>query len=676
MLNAVQFSTAKDVATNGMMKTQLFDSDGVRKGFSEFKNDCKAITDITNETWIRVEYDTAVRQVVAGQQFKSFQEDSDLYGFWQYLETTSAHPRDEHLLLVGNIYKIGDPESDDIFPPNGFNCLPKGSLIQTKDGWEEIQNLKVNQTIIGGSGNECNITIVHKNFFSGQLMGIVKKDSEVFYTENHRILTIKGWVRSDSINSGDIVINNREKGFTNAIISYVKNCYSFGRNVTVPFIIKRQTGMIKRLNSYIINWYKNVNPISTTIKIMDCIKGGKETHNNSLVFSGAKPGIDMHFRMQGIEVGSGLGHFSPNFGSSRRSANFELFRNNFKMFTIFFGFTNIWMRNACNIISHSLTCILFPFIIVYPLYLYCIAIASDWYIKFFEHCGDSSIIANIPTLHKIANTLKLNRIKFIKDNGSGSPLDKFNSFGMYLYSCFSHNSMGVIAGVNIVNHNDYVYNLTVENDVSYITKTGIVHNCSCSAEQVDDQGLKDSGKTPRTNEEAGEDLKNGVPEQFRFNPYKSGILPKESHSYFQALPSANSADGETFGITGTTKNSDKLSAKGMHLMLKMVDQWKHEHHGDHNTITFQNEATLSNIKFTHKALLTIEKHSAGFEQLADTVTKPGEIWSSWINVKEQLDVKRVYIKGNYCVMTINGNIIDAYLVDNINRFRKGCIILI
>lgn len=122
MLNNAQFSSAKSVAINGMMKTQLFDDKGVRKSFSAFKSDCKAITDISNDTWLRTEYDTSLRTAIAGEQFRSFKEDSDLYGWWLYLETTSAHPREEHLLLVGNVYKIGDPEGDDVFPPNGFSC--------------------------------------------------------------------------------------------------------------------------------------------------------------------------------------------------------------------------------------------------------------------------------------------------------------------------------------------------------------------------------------------------------------------------------------------------------------------------------------------------------------------------------------------------------------------------
>lgn len=122
MLNAAQFSAAKDVAVNGMMKTVLFDDKGVRQSFSAFRNDCKAITDVTNDQWLRVEYDSGLRQAIAGQQFISYREDSDLYPYWQYLETTSDHPRDSHLELVGNIYRIGDADSDLVFPPSDWNC--------------------------------------------------------------------------------------------------------------------------------------------------------------------------------------------------------------------------------------------------------------------------------------------------------------------------------------------------------------------------------------------------------------------------------------------------------------------------------------------------------------------------------------------------------------------------
>jgi hypothetical protein len=319
MLNVSQFSAAKSVAVNKLMKEQLFDEDGVRKGFSRFKADCKGVTDIVNEVWFRTEYDTSVRMAVAGEQFRSYRDDKDIFPYWIYLETTSANPRESHLELVGNIYRIGDAEGDAVFPPGSWNC-------------------------------------------------------------------------------------------------------------------------------------------------------------------------------------------------------------------------------------------------------------------------------------------------------------------------------------------------------------------SCGSEQIDDQYLDENNKSARTNEEAEEDLQHIDP-QFRTNPADSALLPKEGHSYFQALPSANDANGETFGITGTTSKPSKLAAKGLHLVLQQADAWKLKYHYDHNSITFQSEKLLSNVVLTNHAIVTISNHANDVDKLPETIENFDECWSRWTNVKEQKDVLRNYIKGNYVVSTKNGVITDAISVDNVNKYRLGCILL-
>lgn len=319
MLNAYQFSAAKSVAVNGMMKSTLFDDKGVRKGYSAFKRDASAITDIVNDIWLRTEYDTSIRLAVAGDQFRQYKEDSDIYPYWVYLETTSAHPREDHLTLVGNIYKIGSPESDAVFPPGGWNC-------------------------------------------------------------------------------------------------------------------------------------------------------------------------------------------------------------------------------------------------------------------------------------------------------------------------------------------------------------------SCGSEQIDDQYLDEKGLIARTEEQASEDLKEIDP-QFRFNASTQGILPKEGHSYFQALSSANDADGNTFGITGTSAPPTKLSAVGLHQFSELVHEWKIKYHTDGlHEIIFQNEKLLTNIIFNNKSFSNIAHHAKGTDQLADTVIDCDECWSYWANAEKQTEVFRNYIKGNFAVTTKDGYIIDAHLVDNVNRFRKGVIV--
>jgi len=122
MLNSAQFSAAKSLAESKMIQSQLFDEDGVRKGYSAFKKDVKAITDVVNDVWLRVEYDTSVGLAISGEQFRQYRSDADIFPYWIYLETNSANPRIEHLELVGNIYRIGDPEGDACHPKNGYNC--------------------------------------------------------------------------------------------------------------------------------------------------------------------------------------------------------------------------------------------------------------------------------------------------------------------------------------------------------------------------------------------------------------------------------------------------------------------------------------------------------------------------------------------------------------------------
>lgn len=321
MLNSAQFSAAKSDAETKMLQSLVFDDNKVRKGYSAFKQDAKEVTDIFNETWLRTEYDTSVRQAVAGEQFRRYRDDKDIYPYWRYLRTISLNPRDEHLLLVGNIYKIGDKDGDLIVPPNGFNC-------------------------------------------------------------------------------------------------------------------------------------------------------------------------------------------------------------------------------------------------------------------------------------------------------------------------------------------------------------------GCSTEQLSDMDLDEGGLSARSNDESKEDLKDVNP-QFRFNPADQGILPRESHSYFEALPNANEANGELFNINSTSgRNQSKLAAKGLHNLVEQVHRWKGEYHSDvKGNITFQNSELYTNVIFNHKSFKNIQHNSAGFEQLDSTIMSPQEVWSSWLNTEEQTDTKRTYIKDNYVVTTVNGFIINGYLVDDVNRFRKGVIIL-
>lgn len=132
-LNVAQFSAAKSMAENKLLQGQLFNEDKVLKGFSEFKADAKKVTDIVQETWLKTEYESARKCAVQGELFTRMRADADIYPYWRYLRTISLNPRDEHLKLVGLVFRIGDPYGDRIFPPDGWNCGCGSEMLDDQD---------------------------------------------------------------------------------------------------------------------------------------------------------------------------------------------------------------------------------------------------------------------------------------------------------------------------------------------------------------------------------------------------------------------------------------------------------------------------------------------------------------------------------------------------------------
>lgn len=133
MLNAVQFSAAKTAAEGKMLQAAVFNEDNVIKPFNEFKKDAEQITDIMNKTWLRTEYETARRQAIQGDQFSRMQDDADLYPYWIYSGMMDDREREEHVELEGKVFRIGDPEGDLVFPPNGDNCRCTGDPIDDQE---------------------------------------------------------------------------------------------------------------------------------------------------------------------------------------------------------------------------------------------------------------------------------------------------------------------------------------------------------------------------------------------------------------------------------------------------------------------------------------------------------------------------------------------------------------
>jgi hypothetical protein len=114
---------------------------------------------------------------------------------------------------------------------------------------------------------------------------------------------------------------------------------------------------------------------------------------------------------------------------------------------------------------------------------------------------------------------------------------------------FIHNEFNLVIGTNVQKYNGNIYNLAIKNDETYITDIGIVHNCRCRGDQVDDMYLKDSNTQISKGSEylEKEDPTTGKPyvdEQFRYCPANQ-IMPNTG-GYFEVLSSANKANANLF----------------------------------------------------------------------------------------------------------------------------------
>lgn len=125
----MQFSAAKSAAEAKLLQAAVYDDDKKIKSFSQFKKDANEITDIVQNTWLRVEYDMAKRQSVQSESFNRMRDDADLYPFWIYKGMMDDREREDHVEMEDQVFSIGDPAGDACFPPNDWNCRCEGDSI-------------------------------------------------------------------------------------------------------------------------------------------------------------------------------------------------------------------------------------------------------------------------------------------------------------------------------------------------------------------------------------------------------------------------------------------------------------------------------------------------------------------------------------------------------------------
>lgn len=101
---------------------QLFDADGQLKSFEQFRADTQSIVSHHKDSWLRTEYDTAIKRARKAAQMRQFRTEADVLPNLQWLASTALNPRESHMPFYNRIWPIDDPFWQEHKPGDDWGC--------------------------------------------------------------------------------------------------------------------------------------------------------------------------------------------------------------------------------------------------------------------------------------------------------------------------------------------------------------------------------------------------------------------------------------------------------------------------------------------------------------------------------------------------------------------------
>ena len=141
--------------------------------FKEWKKDVDNILSQSgltlNEGYLKTVFRTNMNHAYNAGIYMKMDKYKERYPYYQYCGTLDGREQEHTRELNGKIFKIGTPEADKYFPPNGFNCRCY-TISLTADEVnpdEVVGNGDINQDVgsfAGNIGNDEYIATLEKNY--------------------------------------------------------------------------------------------------------------------------------------------------------------------------------------------------------------------------------------------------------------------------------------------------------------------------------------------------------------------------------------------------------------------------------------------------------------------------------------------------------------------------------
>jgi SPP1 gp7 family putative phage head morphogenesis protein len=120
--NVYVFSAAKTFQNTLDIRKVIFDDQGYKRSFSDFKKDADTIFDVYNEIWLKTEYETSITQAYATSQWESIEEEKDVLPYLRYQTTRSESVCPVCADFDGMVRHVNDSFWNWATPPLHFKC--------------------------------------------------------------------------------------------------------------------------------------------------------------------------------------------------------------------------------------------------------------------------------------------------------------------------------------------------------------------------------------------------------------------------------------------------------------------------------------------------------------------------------------------------------------------------
>lgn len=513
----------------------LLDENGNRKPFEQFLNEVQSIDKTYNANYLRAEYNFVSASAEMAGKWEQFMQDRDRYNL-QYRTQRDDKVRPEHAALDRVTLPPTDSFWEEFYPPNGWNCFVGHTPVLTSAGWKFIKDIREGDSVVGGSGEYRKVTATLSRPVNAELVRIFTKGALTTCTQNHRFLTSRGWIAASDLQPFDILVQVGEISPIGKFVNAVHNTLTLLKYLTVSICRKRKSVSSETVNGdtdgrqieinnelpedlALLEWHSHCLKVMSDNALSPALGLADGTHPFGMKMSG--------FNRIGNRLGSA-------FRSVEGGGCFKFLRNALYKGTVglVLSLPHMLSGHGKRVVdprkvasgSHTASGV------VGPLSPDCIGTVTDRNIEMLKNSSYGAPV-DLPTGGKPSETSLLDKITRFGGVRCPATFNGFNSVYDFLRQTFFHTRYAFVRRKDNTSKSIVkVYNLSVEDDESYIVPTGIVHNCRCTVVQVR------KSKYPVTNHDEAmrlgdEALQRDTKGIFRFNAGKEGKSVPDYNPY-------------------------------------------------------------------------------------------------------------------------------------------------